>query len=96
MKLMALRRRPDRGRSLGRKFRSWSKYFDNLTRRSNCVDMGLVMVRPAVMAGAANGIRTVVVAKANAAPAAPLRGWLPCPPSLQGQGATSYRNVAPP
>jgi hypothetical protein len=48
------------------------------------------------MAGAANGIRTVVVAKANAAPAAPLRGWLPCPPSLQGQGATSYRNVAPP
>jgi hypothetical protein len=38
------------------------------------------------MAGAADGIRTVVVAKANAAPAAPFRGWLPYPPSLQGQG----------
>jgi hypothetical protein len=57
--------------------------------------MGLVMVRPAVMAGAADGIRTVVVAVANAAPAAPPRGWLPCPPSLQGHAGT-YRNVAPP
>lgn len=57
------------------KFRDRSKYFDNLTGEVIARIWGLVMVRPAIMAGAADGIRTVVVAEANAAP-----GWLSGPP----------------
>jgi hypothetical protein len=49
--------------------------------------MGLVMVRPAVMAGAADGIRTVVAAEADAAPAAPPGAGCLARPACKGPRA---------
>ena len=60
--------------------------FRQLGQTGNCFDMGLVMVRPVVMAGAADGIRAVVVAKANAAPGRATPGLvaLPAQPAKPG------------